>query len=148
MHGRVAYFLPKAVAMRTAQRSLASLAWMFTASALGVFAAPGCGNSNQKPGVEQKKPLGAGNPDSANMKLEKAVRQKLEADTRLREAKIAVSADVTRNAVTLTGTVASEELRRRAVELARESQAGVLVNDRIQIKAGDARSETQPRTSH
>ena len=113
----------------------------------GVFATSGCGNSNQKTAMEQKKPLGAGSPDSANVKLEKTIRQKLETDSRLKEAKIDVNADVTRNAVTLTGTAPSEEARRHAVELARESQAGVLVNDRIQIKPRDSRSDIQRRTS-
>jgi osmotically-inducible protein OsmY len=134
--------------MRTPLRLLASLGWVLTASVtIGVFAAPGCGNSNQKTAMEQKKPLGAGSPDSANAKLEKTIKQKLETDARLRDAKIDVSADVTRNAVTLTGTAPSEETRRRAVELAREAQAGVLVNDRIQIKGGDSRAGTQRGTS-
>jgi osmotically-inducible protein OsmY len=131
--------------MRTAQW-LAGLGSMLTASVI-VFAAASCGNSNQQTSMQPKKPLGAGKPDTANAKLEKAVQEKLAADSRLQGAKLTVSADVTRNAVTLTGTVATEELRRRAVELAREAQAGVLVNDRIQIKPGDSRSETRPLRS-
>ena len=93
--------------------------------------------------MAQKKPLGAGNPENANEKLEEAVKTNLAGDARLRGAEITVSADVTRNAVTLSGVVASEELRRRAVELAREAQAGVLINDRIQVEAGGSRSEKQ-----
>ena len=84
--------------------------------------------------AQAKKPIGAGDAGKANAKLEAEVKAKLDADVQLKAAQLTVSADVTRNAVTLTGTVGSEELRRRAVELAREAQAGVLVNDRILVK--------------
>jgi osmotically-inducible protein OsmY len=83
--------------------------------------------------MAQKKPLGAGAPDAANAKLEEAVRGKLAGDARLRDSAIVVSADVTRNSVTLSGTAPSEAARQRAVELAREAQVGVAVHDRIRI---------------
>lgn len=95
--------------------------------------------------MAQQKPIGAGSPDAANAKLEETVKTKLGGDARLREAAIRVSADVTRNAVTLSGTVPSDELRRRAVELAREAQAGVLVNDRIQVRDDQSGSRSARR---
>ena len=100
------------------------------------------GTSETSIAMAQKKPLGAGNPEQANAKLERIVKEKLEGDEELRQARIVVSADVTANSVTLSGTVASERLRRRAIEAARQAQAGILVNDRIQVKptaASDAR---------
>jgi osmotically-inducible protein OsmY len=99
------------------------------------FALLACRTSDEENAMAQaKKPIGAGDAGKANAKLEAAVRAKLDGDAQLEAAQLAVSADVTRNAVTLTGSVSSEELRRRAVELARETQAGVLVNDRIVVK--------------
>jgi osmotically-inducible protein OsmY len=111
------------------------------------FALPACRASDEENAMAQaKKPIGAGDAGKANAKLEAAVKAKLDADAQLKAAQLSVSADVTRNAVTLAGSVSSEELRRRAVELAREAQAGVLVNDRIVVKprassAGPAREK-------
>jgi osmotically-inducible protein OsmY len=64
--------------------------------------------------------------------LENTVKAKLESDEQLRSAPIRVSADAENNAVTLSGTVASEEARQKAVELAKS--AGVTVNDKIEVK--------------
>jgi osmotically-inducible protein OsmY len=112
-------------AMRVAVGCVVSLA----------FALPACRTSDEENAMAQaKKPIGVGDAGKANAKLEAAVKAKLDADAQLKAAQLTVSADVTRNAVTLTGSVSSEELRRRAVELARETQAGVLVNDRIVVK--------------
>lgn len=79
-------------------------------------------------------PLGAGNPKKANNELEDAIRGNLHGDAQLRSTQINVSADVTRNQVTLSGTVASESLRRKAVELAKSAQAGVIVRDNLEVR--------------
>jgi osmotically-inducible protein OsmY len=50
-----------------------------------------------------------------------------------------VQADITKNEVTLSGTVESEAVRSRAVELAKTAHAGVVVNDRIIIKPGGSK---------
>lgn len=84
-------------------------------------------------------PIGAGNPQKASSELEAAVKEKLRSDVQLEAAGITVSADVTRNQVTLSGTVGSEEQRRKAVEAAKSAQAGVVVQDGITVKS-DARS--------
>ena len=96
--------------------------------------------------AQAKKPVGAGDAGKANAKLEQAVRAKLDGDPQLKAAQLTVSADVTRNAITLSGTVPSEELHKRAVALAQEAQAGVLVNDRITVKSktsGEERTRAQ-----
>ncbi len=64
--------------------------------------------------------------------LENTVKAKLQSDEQLRNAPIRVSADAEKNAVTLSGTVPSEEARNKAVELAKS--AGVAVNDKIEVK--------------
>jgi osmotically-inducible protein OsmY len=58
----------------------------------------------------------------------------LQSDEQLRNAPIKVSADVEKNAVTLSGTVASEEARNRALELAKSAHSGITVNDQIEVK--------------
>jgi osmotically-inducible protein OsmY len=47
----------------------------------------------------------------------------------VRKAELRVRADITKNEVTLSGTVESEAVRSRAVELA--AHVGVVVNDRM-----------------
>ena len=79
----------------------------------------------------------ASTPSAAKMSdsdLEKAVRAKLESDTALKEAKLDVDANADKNEVTLSGTVRSQEVRDKAVELAKSAQAGITVNDKIDVK--------------
>ena len=90
---------------------------------------------------ETKKPLGIGNPDKANAELEETVRAKLYNDARLRS--VTVSADVTRNQVTLAGTVDSEALRDRAAEVAKGAQVGVVVSNKIQVKSKGSTSSSE-----
>ena len=66
--------------------------------------------------------------------LENAVKAKLQSDEQLRNAAIEVSADAEKNAVTLSGSVPSQEARNKAVELAKSAHSGITVNDRIEIK--------------
>ncbi|MGH7853647.1 MAG: BON domain-containing protein [Candidatus Binatia bacterium] len=87
---------------------------------------------------ETKKPLGVGSTKKANAELEAAVRAKLESDPQLRGSQIAVTADVTRNQVTLSGTVSSEALRAKAVELTKSAQAGIIVSDKIKLKSNES----------
>ena len=82
-----------------------------------------------------KKPLGVGSAEKANAELEEAVKATLAQDPQLKEARIVVTADVTRNQVTLSGTVPSEALRSKATELAKTAQAGVAVSNKITVKA-------------
>ncbi len=81
-----------------------------------------------------KKPLGVGSAEKANTELEEAVKATLARDPQLKEAQIVVTADVTRNQVTLSGTVPSEALRSKATELAKSAQAGVAVSNKISVK--------------
>jgi len=79
-------------------------------------------------------PTGAGSPSAANAKLEKAVKSMFERDEEVRRADLSVRADVTNNEVTLFGTVDSEAVRSRAVELAKIAHVGVVVNDEMTVK--------------
>jgi osmotically-inducible protein OsmY len=55
-------------------------------------------------------------------------------DEQVKSAKLSVRADVTKNEVTLSGTVESEAVRSRAVELAKTAHVGVVVNDKMTVK--------------
>jgi osmotically-inducible protein OsmY len=78
-------------------------------------------------------PAGAGSPSAANAKLEKAVKSMLARDEQVRRADLSVRADVTKNEVTLSGTVDSEAVRSRAVELVKTAHVGVVVNDQMTL---------------
>jgi osmotically-inducible protein OsmY len=95
-----------------------------------------CGESDQTAVAQVgNKPVGIGSTQTANSKLENAVKAKLDDDEQLKAAGLTVTADVTRNQVTLAGTVSSEALRMRALELAKSAQAGVIVSDKIDVKS-------------
>jgi osmotically-inducible protein OsmY len=66
--------------------------------------------------------------------LEQAIRAKFESDTQLKDAKLDVDADADKNEVTLSGTVDSQEMRNKAVELAKGVQSGLTINDKIDVK--------------
>jgi osmotically-inducible protein OsmY len=111
-------------------------------SAGSLLAIAACGRSDEEKVMAQeiKKPLGVGSAEKANAELEKAVKAKLAGDPQLKEARLVVTGDVTRNQVTLSGTVPSEALRAKAIELAKSAQAGVTVNNKITVKAKASKS--------
>jgi len=73
-------------------------------------------------------------PTMTNSELEKAIKAKLETDSQLKMAGIDVDADVSRNEATLSGTVESEALRTKAVDLAKSAHPGLTVTDKIDVK--------------
>jgi BON domain len=66
--------------------------------------------------------------------LEKAVEAKLRADEQLKAAKLDIDANASKNEVTISGTVQSQDHRNKAVELAKSAHSGVIVNDKIDVK--------------
>ncbi len=66
--------------------------------------------------------------------LEKSIRAKLDSDQQIKAANLRVNADADKNEVTLSGTVKSEALRTKAVELANSAQSGLRINDKIDVK--------------
>jgi osmotically-inducible protein OsmY len=94
-----------------------------------------CDERDRRP-ANQTTP-GTSTPSAVKMSdsdLEKAVRAKLDTDVALKEAKLDVDADADKNEVTLSGTVRSEEVRNKAVELAKTAHSGLTVNDKIDVK--------------
>jgi len=66
--------------------------------------------------------------------LANAVRARFDADPALQAAKLSVSADVKKNEVTLSGDVASESTRTKAVQAAKDYRADLRVVDKIDVK--------------
>jgi osmotically-inducible protein OsmY len=98
------------------------------------------GSEREVTSVQVKEPLGVGSIRKANAELEKAVRAKLDSHEEIKRAGLSIQADVTRNQITLSGTVASEAMRAKALELARSAHAGVIVSDKIDVKSRAANS--------
>ena len=70
----------------------------------------------------------------SNSDLENAVKAKLSADEQLTTANLDVDANASKNEVTISGTVSSQDHRSKAVELAKSAHSGVTVNDKIDVK--------------
>jgi osmotically-inducible protein OsmY len=74
--------------------------------------------------------------------LHQAVQSRLDADPEVSAAKLDVDADAKENKVTLKGTVHTESLRLRAVELAKAGRPNLEITDKIDVKPREiSRSE-------
>ena len=92
----------------------------------------GCDEPKRQPPANQTTP----SPSMAmsDSDLEKAVRTKLESEPQLKAANLDVDANADKNEVTISGTVPSQEMRTKAVELAKSAHSGLNVNDKIDVK--------------
>jgi len=82
-------------------------------------------------------PKAADSNKMTNGDLERAVTSSINSESGLVAYKIGVSADADKNAVTLSGTVPTEALRTRAVELAKSGRPGLSVTDKIDVKPAE-----------
>jgi osmotically-inducible protein OsmY len=74
--------------------------------------------------------------------LKNKIETQLNSDPQLREANLSISADADANRATVSGTVETEALRTKAVEAAKASNPGLIVEDKIDVKPHEvARSE-------
>jgi len=74
--------------------------------------------------------------------LQNAVQSRLNADTELNAAKLDVDANAKDNKITLKGTVPTETMRLRAVDLAKAGNPNLEITDKIDVKPREiARSE-------
>lgn len=69
-----------------------------------------------------------------NSDLEKAIKAKFDTDAQLKAADLSVDANADRNEATLSGTVETQALRTKAVELAKGASAGLVITDKIDVK--------------
>jgi hypothetical protein len=90
---------------------------------VGLFLA-GCSQNNRARGTAKM----------SNSDLEDSIKTKLNSDPDLRGADLKVSADVDNNEVKISGKVASETLRNRAIDMVKSSNAGLVVTDKIDVE--------------
>lgn len=106
--------------------------------ALSVFLSSACENLGDNSGTKV-------NETKAKMtdsELENAIKGKVNSDAQLSAAGISVSADANRNEATLSGTVESQELRIRAVDLAKSAHSGLIITDKIDVKPREITRES------
>jgi hypothetical protein len=95
---------------------------------------PGCKDSNSPNGRVPVSERPAGEAKLSDSDLEKAVRAKLESDDQIRQANLSVDAEANDNKVSIKGTVASQDIRTKAIELAKSAQPGLTINDEIEVR--------------
>ncbi|MGH7798076.1 MAG: BON domain-containing protein [Candidatus Binatia bacterium] len=89
---------------------------------------PNTGNSpTSEPRADATKKMSDGD-------LEKAIRDKLQSDEQIRQANLSVNAEVKENKATIKGSVPSQDVRTKAIELAKSVQPGLTINDEIEVK--------------
>ena len=97
-------------------------------------------------------------PRMTDSDLKNKIETQLKSDPQLHDANLSVSADADRNWATLSGTVQTEAMRTRAVEMARAAHPGLTIDDKIDVKPREvtrseytpemARAETEKARSH
>jgi hyperosmotically inducible periplasmic protein len=70
----------------------------------------------------------------ADMELEDKIKAKFDSDAQLKAADLSVRADADKNEATISGVVETQSLRTKAVNLAKEASAGVILIDKIDVK--------------
>jgi len=114
------------------------LAPIVLCSALVVLPACDKNRDDRAPGSENSPGMtgapGAPASTISDSDLEKAIRAKLESDDALKPADLSVSADAEDNKATISGSVASQELRAKAVDLAKSAHPGITIEDKIDVK--------------
>jgi osmotically-inducible protein OsmY len=95
---------------------------------------PACKDSNtpgtNAPTTERR----GGETKMSNSDLEKTIKARLESDNDIKQAKLSVDADSSENKATIKGRVASQDLRAKAIDLAKSAQPGVTIHDEIEVQ--------------
>ncbi len=66
--------------------------------------------------------------------LENAIKARIDTDTQLKAAGLDVDAAVEKKTVTISGTVETQAMRTKAIDLAKSAQAGLIITDKIDVK--------------
>jgi osmotically-inducible protein OsmY len=80
--------------------------------------------------------------------LKSKIEAQLNSDPELRDAHLAISADADQNRVTLSGTVDNEAMRSKALEMARAAHPGLTIDDKIDVKPGEANKSDSYRNQN
>ena len=95
---------------------------------------PGCDKGKDQPTPTSESAPGAATTKMSDSDLEKSIRAKLESDDAVKQANLSDKVDVNDNKATLSGTVVSQDLRSKAIDLAKSAQPGLIVEDKIDVK--------------
>lgn len=95
---------------------------------------PGCdkGQNDRAPSSQSAPGTNAMKMSEADLK--NAIRAKLESDDAIKKAHLSVSVDPDANKATLSGEVDSQELKNKAIELAKSAQPTLTIEDKIDVK--------------
>lgn len=95
---------------------------------------PGCDKEQGDRAPSSERGPGAAATKMSDADLESAIRTKLESDDAIKEANLSVSVDVDANKATLSGKVSSQDLKNKALELAKSAQPNLTIEDKIDVK--------------
>jgi len=84
--------------------------------------------------TEPNGPASTSNGKTTDSELENKIKAKFDSDAQIRTAELSVSANADKNEATISGTVGTQALRTRAVNLAKETSSGLIIADRIVVK--------------
>jgi len=93
---------------------------------------PGCEDSKAPDSKVVSERTGEGKMSDGD--LENAVRAKLQSDDQIRQANLSVDAEAEENKVRIKGTVTSQDVRTKAIELARSVKPGLTITDEIEVR--------------
>ena len=94
---------------------------------------------------KESTPQAAREPKLTDSDLKQKIETQIKSDPQLRDADLSVSADADHNSATLKGTVPTENMRTRTVEMARAAWPGLTIEDKIDVKPREvSRSEYTP----
>lgn len=108
--------------------------WLSSIFLSACLVLPGCKDSNSPNGNVPVSERPSGETKLSDSDLENAIRAKLASDDQIRQANLSVDAEAEDNKVRIKGTVASQDARTRAVELAKSVQPGLTVTDEIEVR--------------
>jgi osmotically-inducible protein OsmY len=108
--------------------------WLTPVVLSSALVLPACDKAQNEPAPRSENAPNIGATKTSDADLEKAVRAKLESDNAIKQADLSVSADGEANKATLSGMVVSQELRNKAITLARSAQPGLTIEDKIDVK--------------
>jgi osmotically-inducible protein OsmY len=113
-----------------------NLLWLTPVIMAATLVLPGCEKKQDEraPSSESSPSSSIGAPATAmsDSDLEKAIQSKLESDDALKQANLSVNADVKDNKATISGTVISQEMRSKAIDLAKSAQPDITIADKIE----------------
>jgi osmotically-inducible protein OsmY len=93
-----------------------------------------CDSERSAPASKSAGPSGAAVTQGSDSELENTIRAKLESDNAVKQANLSVTADADEKKATLSGTVESQEVRSKAIELAQSAQPGLTIEDKIDVR--------------